>query len=105
MDFATKPASIYPVAELVEYLNRGFEDYFIPIHFTNAMFLNMLHKDGIDLSASRVLLADDQSLRHCVDRAAQRSAHQPARGDGNCQRNQRQRGWLLVHEETDRGSL
>jgi GNAT superfamily N-acetyltransferase len=58
MDFAVKPASNFPIAELVNMLNRGFEEYFIPIHFTNPLFLNMLHKDGIDLSASRVLLAD-----------------------------------------------
>jgi ribosomal protein S18 acetylase RimI-like enzyme len=58
MDFAAKPASNFPIAELVNILNRGFEEYFIPIHFTNSIFLNMLHKDGIDLSASHVLLAD-----------------------------------------------
>jgi ribosomal protein S18 acetylase RimI-like enzyme len=58
MDFVTKPASNYPVAELVNTLNQGFENYFIPIHFTNSMFMNMLHKDGIDLAASRVLLAN-----------------------------------------------
>ena len=58
MDFVAQPASNFPIAELVNILNRGFEEYFIPIHFTNSIFLNMLHKDGIDLSASRVLLAD-----------------------------------------------
>ena len=58
MDLVAKPASNYPVAELVDVLNRGFENYFIPIRFTTSTFSNMLRKDGIDLSASRVLLAD-----------------------------------------------
>lgn len=61
MDFATQTASTYPVSDLVNLLNRGFEDYFIPIHFTPSMFVNMLHKDGIDLAASRVLLVDGES--------------------------------------------
>lgn len=58
MDFLAKPASNYPVAELVSALNQGFEDYSIPIHFKNSMFLNMIQKDGIDLSTSRVLVAN-----------------------------------------------
>jgi len=61
MDFETVPASNYSLSELVKLLNRGFEEYFIPIHFSGDMFSNMLHKDGIDLTDSRVLLADDQA--------------------------------------------
>jgi GNAT superfamily N-acetyltransferase len=60
MDFATVPASNYPAPELAELLNRGFEDYFIPIQFNTNMLLTMLHKDGIDLAESRLLIADDQ---------------------------------------------
>src|SRR5687767_10087041 len=60
MDFETVPASNYSLSELVELLNRGFEDYFIPIHFSIDMFSNMLHKDGIDLADSRVLISDNQ---------------------------------------------
>ena len=60
MNLVTQPASNYTVSDLVTTLNQGFEDYFIPIQFTNSMFLNMLHKDGIDLSASRVLLVDNK---------------------------------------------
>jgi len=61
MDFETVPASNYSLSELVELLNRGFEDYFIPIHFSIDMFSNMLHKDGIDLADSRVLISDNQA--------------------------------------------
>ena len=60
MDFDTAPASNYPLPDLVQILNRGFEDYFVPIQFNTTTFLNMLRKDGIDLTASRVLIADDQ---------------------------------------------
>ncbi|HET6822523.1 MAG TPA: GNAT family N-acetyltransferase [Anaerolineales bacterium] len=61
MEFSTIPASNYSLSELVPLLNRGFEGYVIPIHFTMDMFANMLRKDGIDLAESRVLLADDQA--------------------------------------------
>ena len=60
MDFDTVPASNYPLPDLVTFLNQGFESYFVPIQFDTVMFLNMLRKDGIDLTASRVLIADEQ---------------------------------------------
>jgi len=60
MDLATVPASNYPAPELAELLNRGFEDYFIPIQFNTSMLLTMLHKDGIDLAESRILIVEDQ---------------------------------------------
>ncbi|MGZ9225395.1 MAG: GNAT family N-acetyltransferase [Anaerolineales bacterium] len=60
MDFDTKPASDYPLPDLVELLNRGFENYFVPIQFNVPAFLTMLRKDSVDLSASRVLLADKE---------------------------------------------
>lgn len=60
MDFNMTPASDYPIPDLVEILNRGFEKYFVPITFNVPAFLTMLRKDGLDLTASRVLLADGQ---------------------------------------------
>src|SRR5215213_6407598 len=61
MDFDSVPASNYSLPDLVKLLNRGFENYFIPIQFTTDMFSNMLRKDGIDLADSRILIADDQA--------------------------------------------
>jgi ribosomal protein S18 acetylase RimI-like enzyme len=58
MDFNTMPASNYPVPDLVNFLNQGFEGYFVPIQIDTIAFLNMLRKDGIDLTISRVLIAD-----------------------------------------------
>lgn len=60
MDFDTAPVSSYPLPDLVKFLNQGFEGYFIPIQIEIADFLTMLHKDGIDLTASRVLITDQQ---------------------------------------------
>src|SRR5512138_571305 len=60
MDFDIIPASNYPLPDLVKILNRSFEAYFVPIQFDTVAFLGMLRKDGIDLTASRVLLADEQ---------------------------------------------
>ena len=60
MNSSTLPASSFPLADLVDFLNQGFEDYFAPIQFNTITFLNTLRKDGIDLTASRVLIVDDQ---------------------------------------------
>jgi ribosomal protein S18 acetylase RimI-like enzyme len=60
MDFDTKPASDYPLPDLVEILNRGFDGYFVPIKFNVNTFLNLVRKDGVDLPISRVLLADGE---------------------------------------------
>ena len=60
MKLDTHPASNYPILDLCQLMNQSFEDYIVPIHMDNAQFLNMLLKDNIDLSASRVLLVDDE---------------------------------------------
>jgi len=60
MDLDTRPASKYPIPDLVQLLNLSFENYHNPIHFDISQFLNMLRKDSIDLAVSRVLLADGQ---------------------------------------------
>src|SRR5690242_8898227 len=59
MNFDTVPASNYPLPDLVRFLNQGFEAYFVPIQIDTAAFLTMLRKDGIDLTASRVLIAEE----------------------------------------------
>lgn len=60
MEFDTRPASDYSLPDLAEILNRGFEGYFVPINFNVNSFLNMVRKDGIDLTCSRVILADGE---------------------------------------------
>jgi ribosomal protein S18 acetylase RimI-like enzyme len=60
MKLDLKSASDYPLPDLVQILNRGFEGYIVPIHLNQTQFLNMLRKDSIDLTSSRILLVDDQ---------------------------------------------
>jgi ribosomal protein S18 acetylase RimI-like enzyme len=60
MDFDIAPASNYPLPDLVKFLNRGFAGYVVPIQFDTLAFINMLRKDGIDLTASRILLMENQ---------------------------------------------
>lgn len=60
MTLDTKSASDYPLPDLTQLLNLSFENYLVPITFDLSQFLTMIRKDSVDLSASRVLLADDQ---------------------------------------------
>src|SRR6185295_16197993 len=60
MKLELKPASDYPLSDLTYLLNLSFEDYLVPVTFNLIQFLTMLRKDSVDLSASRVLIADDQ---------------------------------------------
>ncbi len=48
----------FSISELADLLTRGFESYFVPIHITDVALLTMVRRDGVDLSASRVLVAD-----------------------------------------------
>jgi ribosomal protein S18 acetylase RimI-like enzyme len=82
-------ASNYPLPDLVEILNRGFENYFVSIQFNVPQFMYMLRKDSIDLPASRVLLIDDQpsgialiARRGWTSRLAAMGISQQARGKG-----------------------
>jgi len=60
MPLDIKPVSDYPLVDLTQLLNLSFENYLVPIAFNLSQFLTMVRKDSVDLSASRVLLADDQ---------------------------------------------
>lgn len=55
-----KPASDYPLPDLTQLLNLSFENYLVPVTFSLPQFLTMIRKDSVDISASRVLLADEQ---------------------------------------------
>ncbi|MEP6894660.1 MAG: GNAT family N-acetyltransferase [Chloroflexota bacterium] len=61
MTLDIKPASDYLLADLTQLLNLSFENYLVPITFNLSQFLTMIRKDSVDLSASRVLLADGES--------------------------------------------
>ena len=119
MDFDAVPASNYPLPDLVQFLNQGFESYFVPIQFDMVMFLNMLRKDGIDLTVSRVLLIEDLpsgialiARRGWTSRLAAMGIAKERRGKGAgswfmeqlikeaCQRGEREM-WLEVIEQNE----
>lgn len=92
MQFDLKPASDYPLPDLVQTLNRGFENYLVPIHLNLSQFLTMVRKDSIDLTASRVLLVDEKpsgialiarrGSLHCASRLAAMGIATEMRGNG-----------------------
>ena len=57
-----KPAHEHPIPFLADLMTRSFEGYFVPINITETVLLTMLRRDGIDLTASRVLLKDDEPV-------------------------------------------
>lgn len=58
--FTLKPALGFSMPMLADLLTRSFEDYFVPIHIDDAALATMIRRDGVDLSASRVLLKDEE---------------------------------------------
>ena len=108
MVFVARSASNYSTPELVDLLNRGFEEYFIPIYFNNDMFSNMLRKDGIDLADSRVLIADDQEcgIGLIASRQALNASRVAAMGIAKEARGKGAGSWLmkeLIDDACDRG--
>jgi len=62
MKLDIKPASDYPLPDLLYLLNLSFEEYLVPITFNLIQFLTMLRKDSVDLYASRVLVGDGDPM-------------------------------------------
>jgi ribosomal protein S18 acetylase RimI-like enzyme len=60
MSLSLKPATEFTIPQLAELMTRSFEGYFVPVNITETIMLNMLRRDGIDLTASRVILKDDE---------------------------------------------
>lgn len=57
-----KPAHEYSTSFLADLMTRSFEAYFVPINITDTVLLTMLRRDGIDLTASRVLMKDGEPV-------------------------------------------
>jgi ribosomal protein S18 acetylase RimI-like enzyme len=60
--FSLKPALDFPIPDIAALLTRGFEGYFVPININDAALLAMIHRDGVDMAESRVLLEDDRPI-------------------------------------------
>lgn len=57
-----KPASDLPIPALADLMTRSFEGYFVPVNITETALHTMIRRDGIDLTASRVLMKDDEPV-------------------------------------------
>jgi ribosomal protein S18 acetylase RimI-like enzyme len=62
MKLDIRAASDYPITDLLYDLNLAFEGYLVPVRFSLHQFQAMLHRDSIDLSSSRILLANDRPI-------------------------------------------
>ena len=62
MNLSLKPAHEYPIPFLADLMTRSFEAYFVPINITDTVMHTMIRRDGIDLTASRVLMKDDEPV-------------------------------------------
>ncbi len=108
MKFDIKPASDYPIPDLVDFLNCSFENYFIPIQFNVSQFMTMLRKDGIDLTISRVLIVDGKPSGIALIAHRGWTSRLAAMGIASEARGKRAGTWLmneLVREARDRGEL
>jgi len=107
MQFDIKPASDYPLPDLVETLNRGFENYLIPIQFNLSQFLSMIRKDGLDLTSSRVLIADgnESGIALIARRDTLRASRLAAMGIAKELRGKGAGSWFmgrLIHDARER---
>lgn len=59
MEYSIKSTSDYPPREIAVLLTRSFEGYFVPIRFDEPGLLQMVRRDGVDLTSGRVVLADE----------------------------------------------
>jgi GNAT superfamily N-acetyltransferase len=106
MRFDVQPASDSPLPDLVELLNRGFENYLVPIQFSVPAFETMLRKDGIDLTSSLVLLAEDQPSGIALIARRGRVSRLAAMGIAGEMRGKGAGSWFmegLIREARERG--
>jgi ribosomal protein S18 acetylase RimI-like enzyme len=59
MDYQTRPLKTLSMNEAADLFNRSFEDYLVPVQFTESAFLTFVQRDNIDFHASQVLMVRD----------------------------------------------
>lgn len=62
MPLSLIPASSHPIPFLADLMTRSFEGYLVPINITETVLHTMIRRDGIDLTASRVMMKDDEPV-------------------------------------------
>ena len=60
MSLSLKPATEFTIPQLADLMTRSFEGYLVPVNITDTILLTMLRRDGIDLTASRIIMKDDE---------------------------------------------
>lgn len=106
MNFDLKPASDLSLPDLLQTLNRGFEEYPVPIRLNLSQFLDMVRKDSIDLTASRVLFVDDKPQGVALIARRGWTSRLAAMGIALESRNKGAGSWLmekLIREARERG--
>ena len=82
MSLSLKPATEFTIPQLADLMTRSFEGYFVPVNITDTILLTMLRRDGIDLTASRIIMKDDEPSGLAL--IARRGWTSRTRGDGHC---------------------
>jgi ribosomal protein S18 acetylase RimI-like enzyme len=62
LPYSLSPASAHTIPTLADLMTRSFEGYLVPINITEAVMHTMIRRDGIDLTASRVLTKDNEPV-------------------------------------------
>ena len=62
MTLSLQPAHEHPIPFLADLMTRSFEGYLVPINITDTVMHTMLRRDGIDLTASRIMLKDGEPV-------------------------------------------
>ncbi|MCQ3954018.1 MAG: hypothetical protein DPW15_12210 [Chloroflexi bacterium] len=62
MPLSLTPASSHPTPFLADLMTRSFEGYPVPISINETALHTMIRRDGIDLTASRVMMKDDEAV-------------------------------------------
>jgi len=62
MNLTLTPASSHPISFLADLMTRGFEGYVVPVNITDTALHIMIRRDGIDLTASRVLMKENEPI-------------------------------------------
>jgi GNAT superfamily N-acetyltransferase len=105
MKLDLKPASDYPLPDLLYWLNLSFENYLVPITFNLIQFLTMTRKDSVDFFASRVLIADGEPAGIALIARRGWTSRLAAMGILKEQRGKGAGGWFmhkLIQEARDR---
>jgi len=62
MSLELKPALNFTLTDIVALLNQGFAHYLVQVTFTEAILLQMIRQDSVDLASSRVVVGDGEAV-------------------------------------------